>query len=82
MQSSPFPLRPNYLVFSSTPYSQTPQPLFHIHIKTSKIVVLYVLVFVFLGTELEDWRPGTEEQANSPRVQSALTFIVNAVLIG
>ena len=54
MQSSPFPLRPNYLVFSSTPYSQTPQPLFHIHIKTSKIVVLYVLVFVFLGTELED----------------------------
>jgi hypothetical protein len=53
MQSSPFPLRPNYLVFSSAPYSQTPQPLFHTHIKTSKIVVLYVLVFVFLDTEVE-----------------------------
>jgi hypothetical protein len=53
-------LRPNYLVHSSASYSRTPQCLFHTHIKTCKILVLYDLSSVFLDSKLDDWSLWTE----------------------
>lgn len=81
-------LRPSQvLISSSAPHSQTSSAyFFSLNMKdpcktTENFIVLYILIFILLDSELEDRRFCSECFAGTPWGKSAFNFFTNDILI-